>query len=302
MKIVISGGTGLVGKRLQTLFKKQQAEIIILTTSNDQKDEDGIRYIEWMKDGMPPTEPLENADAFINLAGVSLNAGRWTDEQKEAIRSSRRETTTEIIRILEALHIKPKVYINASAVGIYEPSLDKIYKESTETGEFDFLSSVVVEWEEIATRAENLGIRTCLMRFGVILEKDNGALPTMVLPYQLFVGGTIGSGEQWVSWIHAEDVARAILFAIENKNLSGPINTVSPNAKRMKQFGKTIGEVLHRPHYFPIPSIVLKTALGEKSILVLEGQYVIPEKLLSAGFEFKYPSLKNAILDLYNNN
>ena len=299
MKIVISGGTGLVGKRLQSLFLKQQAELIILTTGESKVDERGIKYVKYM-DGEKPEHLLEGADAFINLAGVSLNAGRWTEEQKEKILQSRIDTTKEIVRILGALKEKPPVYINASAVGIYEPSETAIYTEETETQVTDFLSEVVTKWESEAGRANELGIRTCFMRFGVILEYDDGALKTMMLPYQLFVGGTIGSGKQWVSWVHAEDVARAIEHAIKCDLLNGPVNTVSPNAKRMREFGKTIGRTFNRPHYLPVPSFALKAALGEKSILVLEGQFVVPEKLLASNFEFKFASLENALLDLYN--
>ena len=299
MKIVIAGGTGLVGKRLQTLFSNESAEIIILTTSDHHSNEDGIRYVKWMN-GEQPEHAIKYADAFINLAGVSLNAGRWTKAQKEKILSSRIETTQEIIRIMSALEKKPQVYIQASAVGIYEPSTTAIYTEQSVTEATDFLSDVVVKWEAAANEATKQGIRTCFMRFGVILEKQNGALPLMILPYLLFAGGTIGSGNQWVSWVHAEDAARAIHHAITCNELNGPINTVSPNAKRMRDFGKLIGKTFNRPHYIPVPGLALKTLLGEKSILILKGQYVVPEKLLQTNFEFKFSSLENALLDLYN--
>ena len=297
MKIVIAGGTGLVGKRLQTLLKKQQAEIIILTTSGENKIEDGVRYVKWM-DGSVPAG-LEDATAFINLAGVSLNAGRWTTGQKSNILSSRLSSTNEMIRIMKSLKIKPRIFINASAVGIYEPSETKIYTENYIPNVTDFLSDVVYKWEQAASLANELGIRTCYMRFGVILEKNAGAFPLMLLPYQLFVGGTIGSGKQWVSWIHAEDAARAILYAIEQQLLSGPINTVAPNPLRMYDFGKIIGEVFKRPHYLPVPSTLLKIALGEKSMLILKGQYVVPEELNKVGFTFKFPTLQEALHDLH---
>ena len=298
MKIVIAGGTGLVGKRLQTLLKQKQAEIIILTSSGDNKVEDGVRYVKWM-DGTIP-DGLEEATAFINLAGVSLNAGRWTHKQKEKILSSRINSTNEIIRIMQSLKNKPSVFINASAVGIYKPSDKDVYTEEHEVNVTDFLSNVVSKWEHASAQANNLDIRTCYMRFGVILEKKAGALPLMLLPYQLFVGGTIGSGNQWVSWIHAEDAARAILYAIDQELLSGPINTVSPNPLRMRDFGKCIAEVYNRPHFFPVPSALLKLVLGEKSMLILEGQYVVPEKLHEFGFTFQFPTLQDALRDLHN--
>lgn len=299
MRIVIAGGTGLLGKRLQKLFTLMQAEVLVLTTSGEDRFENGVHYVKWMH-GERPEHKLENADAFINLAGVSLNDGRWTEKKKAALLSSRINSTQEIIRIMSTLNHKPAVFINASAVGIYSPSTTAVYTEESLTEESDFLSEVVHAWEQEAAKAEIFGIRTCFMRFGVLLERDAGALPMMVLPYQLFFGGTIGSGKQWVPWIHAEDAARAIAFTIETPHLRGAINVVSPNTIQMKQFGKIIGQALHRPHFFPVPSPLLKGLLGEKSILILEGQHVVPAKLIESGFTYKFPSLKNAILDLYN--
>lgn len=296
MKIVIAGGTGLVGKRLQKLFKKQNAEIVILTSSGASRIEDGIRYEKWLN-GFEPHN-LENATAFINLAGVSLNDARWTPKQKTLILDSRLQATTELIRIMRSLENKPKVFINASAVGIYQPSDINVYNEQ-DAQPFDFLSDVVYRWEEAASAASELGVRTCYMRFGVILEQGAGALPLMSLPYQLFIGGKIGSGKQWVSWIHAEDAARAIEFTMNEQSISGPINVVAPNPLRMNDFGKTLAEVMHRPHFIPVPSFALKLALGEKSTLILEGQHVVPEKLVNAGFQFSYPTLKEALKNLY---
>jgi len=210
------------------------------------------------------------------------------------------ETTDEVLRIIESLQTKPQVLINASAVGIYPTSTSAIYTEQSNEFANDFLGKVVAHWEQKANRATELGVRVCFARLGVVLDKEAGALPLVVLPYQLFVGGTIGSGEQWLSWIHIDDVCGAILHALEHTELSGPINFTSPNAKRMKQFGKIVGRALNRPHWLPVPSLALKLALGEKSQLVLEGQYVVPEKLLQSGYQFKFSSLEDAIIDLYN--
>jgi len=298
IKVAIAGGTGMVGRRLSKLLLEQGHEVIVLTRGK-QNTENNIQYVQWLNDGATPEHHVENTDAFVNLAGVSLNEGRWTDEQKQKILSSRLESTGEIIRIIKNVKHKPKVLINASAVGIYPVSETAVYTETATKTATDFLGNVVAQWEEKAMQAQQLGIRTCLTRFGVILEKGEGALPMMVLPYKLGVGGTIGSGRQWLSWIHVEDVARAILFAIENDKLSGPINFTSPNVKRMKQFGHSISKAIKRPHWFPVPSIALKLALGEKSMLVLEGQHVVPEKLLNANFEFKFVSVEDAIRDLY---
>lgn len=298
MKIAITGGTGLVGKQLTELLQFYEHDIIILTRG-DSKVENGIRYIQWLNEANPETE-LEGIDAFINLAGVSLNDGRWTNERKKAIFESRMDATEEVVRIISTLEKKPRVLINASAVGIYPTSTTTIYTEKSTEVARDFLGTTVVNWEERAREAEEFGVRVCLTRFGVILGQE-GALPLMMLPYQLGVGGTVGSGEQWLSWIHVEDVARAIVFALEKETLSGPINCTSPNTKRMRHFGKVIGQALNRPHWLPVPSLMMKLAMGERSQLVLEGQYVVPEKLLQAGFEFKFVSLEEAITDLHNN-
>ena len=298
MKVAIAGGTGLVGKKLCHALKARGDEVIVLTRG-ESKFEENIQYVNWLGDEKPELA-LGGIDAFVNLAGVSINDGRWTEERKEAIYLSRMNTTDEVLRILESLHTKPQVLINASAIGIYPTSIPTVYTEQSNEYATDFLGKVVADWEQKASRARELGVRVCLARLGVVLEKEAGALPLIVLPYQLFVGGTVGSGEQWISWIHIDDVCGAIIHAIEHTELSGPINFTSPNAKRMKQFGKIVGRTLNRPHWLPVPSFALKLALGEKSQLVLEGQYVVPEKLLQSGYQFKFPSVEDAIIDLYN--
>lgn len=298
MKIAIAGGTGLVGKQLTKLLQFYEHEVIILTRS-DSKIEGGVRYVKWLSNEKPEAA-LEGIDAFVNLAGVSLNDGRWTDARKKMIFESRMEATEEVIRIISVLEKKPNVLVNASAVGIYPTSTSAIYTENSTEVARDFLGTTVINWEEHAKEAQQFGVRVCLARFGVILGQE-GALPLMMLPYKLGVGGTVGSGEQWLSWIHIEDVVRAILFAIENNTLADSINVTSPNAKRMKHFGKIIGQALHRPHWLPVPPRLMKLAMGERSVLVLEGQYVVPEKLLQAGFKFKFVSLEDAITNLHNN-
>lgn len=299
LKIAITGGTGLVGQALGKALLARGDEVIILTRSTAQ-EKDGIRYVKWLGHATPEYE-LEGIDTFVNLAGVSLNSGRWTTSRKEAIYNSRMEATEEVIRIIGALQQKPATLINASAVGIYPASLSTIYTEDSTEEATDFLGQTVKDWEATANQALAYGIRVVCTRFGVILDYKQGALPLMVLPYQLFVGGKIGSGEQWVPWVHIQDVVGAILHAIDCEQMEGPLNIVSPNAKRMKQFGKIIGHVLNRPHYLPVPSIALKLALGEQSQLILEGQFVEPKKLLSSGYHFKFASLEDAITDLYNN-
>ncbi|MFJ7953805.1 TIGR01777 family oxidoreductase [Lysinibacillus sp. NPDC096418] len=297
MKIVIAGGTGFVGKMLTKYLQTDGHEIAILTRSTS-KHENGINYVQWLQDGSRPETELGEVDAFVNLAGVSLNDGRWTKKQKKAIYTSRMEATLEIVRIIERLQKKPKVLVNASAVGIYPTSTINTYTENCTDFATDFLGWTVHDWERHAKRAENLGVRVALARFGVILGSESGALPSMLLPYKMYVGGTVGSGEQWLSWIHVNDAARALYFAIMNESINGAFNVTAPNPKRMKEFGQTIAGVMKRPHWMPIPSLAMQLALGEQSMLVLEGQYVLPQVLENLNFEFHFPQLKEALEDL----
>lgn len=298
MKIVIAGGSGFVGQKLTDTLLSEGHEIIILSRK-DSKIDGNLKYVKWLQKDTFPENEIISADAFVNLAGVSINEGRWTAEHREQIYVSRMEATDELLRIISALQTKPVVLVNASAIGIYPASEDNVYTEESLDYADDFLGQTVTDWETKAASAETEGIRVVCMRFGVILGKSAGALPLMVLPYKLFAGGTVGSGNQWVSWVHIDDVAYAIAFTLSNQQVCGPVNVTSPFPKRMKYFGKTIGSVLHRPHWIPVPSFAMKIVLGKKSALVLEGQHVLPEKLLSYGFNFHFPTLESALNDLY---
>lgn len=298
MKIAIAGGTGLVGSKLVELCKFRDDEVFVLTRG-EEGEHDGVTYVKWMTEGANPAAILEGIDAFVNLAGVSLNGGSWTEDFKKQIYDSRMKATNEAFTILQSLSNRPAVYVNASAVGIYPNSETEIYTEKSNKVATDFLGVTVKDWEQRAKVFGELGMRTAYMRFGVILDREKGALPNIVKPYQFYVGGTIGSGEQWLSWVHVEDVARAILYVIDNESIEGPVNVTSPNVKRMKQFGKVVGDVLGKPHWLKVPRFALKAALGEQSQLVIEGQYVLPEKLLAHGFKFKYASLDDALRNLY---
>lgn len=297
MKIVIAGGSGLVGQRLTELLLQAGHEIIILSRSA-KVSSGNVSYVQWLQDDAFPEQEIEQADAFVNLAGVSINDGRWTDKHQEAIYESRMTATDELLRIIHTLSKKPTVLINASAVGIYPASEDKIYTEQSTDVAKDFLANTVFNWEQKALSVESDGVRAVYMRFGVVLSSQGGALPPMVFPYKLFAGGTVGSGKQWLSWVHIDDVARAILFAIENDRLRGPVNVTSPFPLRMKYVGQSIGSVINRPHWFPVPSFVMKLALGKKSMLVLKGQHVSPQVLLDNNFIFSFPTLQLALEDL----
>jgi len=224
----------------------------------------------------------------------------YTFKLEEGVKfhDGRMEATDELIRIISKLDSKPSVFINASAIGIYPASETAIYTEKSPEVATDSLGRTVTDWEKKAASLNALGIRTAFTRFGLVLGKNEGALPLMVLPYKMYVGGPVGSGKQWVSWVHVKDVAKAILHVINNTRFEGAVNVTAPFPLRMDDFGKIIGATIHRPHWFPAPSPIMKIALGKKSSLVLEGQFVTPEKLLADGFEFDYPILTLALDNL----
>lgn len=296
LRIAIAGGTGFIGRNIARFYEYKGHEVLILTRKRLKNQ--NYKYVTWLNDDYSFIEQLEDLDVLINLAGVSINQGRWTKKHQKKIYESRMFVTEELIKIIQQLEKKPKVFINASAIGIYPTSLTKIYTEQSRDVADDFLAKTVVDWEEKAKQVERIGIRTVFCRFGVVLGKNQGALPLMVLPYKLFVGGTIGSGEQWISWIHIDDVVKAIAFIVDQEHISGPVNITAPTPVTMKEFGQTIGKVLKRPHWFPVPASLLNIALGKKSKLVVEGQYVLPNVLMKEGLQFKYPTLKQALENL----
>jgi uncharacterized protein (TIGR01777 family) len=302
LKITIAGGTGFVGKALMNHLLAYNHEVIILTRNvKNTNGNNRIRYVQWLSENSSPLQALEGTDIFINLAGESINSGRWTEQRKEKILSSRLESVNALLDIISKLNIKPRALINASAIGIYGTSFENTFTEK-ETHGFgnDFLSKTVQQWENEASKASQLGIRTVFCRFGIILDKHNGALPKIAFPYQSFIGGPIGNGRQWMSWIHIEDVVNGILFIIENEQMDGPINFSAPNPVTMSEFGKSLSSVLHRPHWLPVPSIALRLLLGEMSTLVVDGQKVLPEKLLENGYPFKYSNLNLALKNIFS--
>lgn len=299
MKVVIAGGTGFVGRALSNLLLQEGHDVIVLTRNKNKHTDKRITYVKWLKEPEIEYEELHDVDAIINLAGESIN-NRWTEKMKERILTSRLTASKNIHRLIKKLPHKPSVYIQASAIGFYGTSETETFTENHEKAGTDFLAQVVSKWEETGKCIEEEGIRTVYMRFGVILDRNEGALPRIVLPYQLFAGGTIGNGKQWLSWIHIEDVCELILFAIEQKNMSGKVNVTAPNPVQMKTLGKTVSQVLKRPHWLPVPAFALKTMLGEMSMLVLEGQRVLPDKALQHGFEFRYSHIQAALEQLYS--
>ena len=302
MKIAIAGGTGFVGTAITNILAADHHDIFILTRNPSKYKASGsVKYVQWLSDGAAPEKDLAGLDVFINLSGESLNSGRWTNDRKRRIVESRVETAKEMNRILKALGTKIDTVINASAVGIYGTSEEETFTEESQGTEDDFLSRTVQIWEKEALKSRAFSKRTVLTRFGVILGKEEGALPPMVLPYKLFGGGTIGSGRQWLSWIHIEDAARALAFCLTNESICGPVNFTAPHPMRMNDFGREIGKTLHRPHWFPVPGFLIKAVLGEMSVLILKGQKVLPASLLEHGFTFTYTHAGDALSNLLAN-
>ncbi|MBM7605079.1 uncharacterized protein (TIGR01777 family) [Metabacillus crassostreae] len=293
MKIAITGGTGFVGKHLTNYYLNNGHDVYILTRNEKTSSQKNLQYVQWLSNEANPASSLEGIDVMINLAGKSIN-DRWSEDAKKAIVESRVKATREVYSIISKLEKKPSVFINASAIGVYGTSRNKTFTEdSTERGT-DFLAETVKVWEKEASKVEELNVRTVFTRFGIILGEE-GALPKMLLPYKLFAGGKLGSGEQWVSWISIDDLVKLIDYVIQNEKITGPVNATAPNPVKMNEFGKTIGNILNRPHWLPAPEFALKTILGEMSILILEGQKVLPKKLEKHHFTFTYPYVDEAL-------
>ncbi|GIP44529.1 epimerase family protein YfhF [Paenibacillus sp. J45TS6] len=297
MKLAICGGTGFIGSHLSEYWIKQGHEITIITRKARANQPDGMKLVTWDELSSNP-HLLESLDAVVNLSGESLNQ-RWTKDTKSKIKQSRLDSVHRLGDILDQLTNKPQAVIQSSAVGIYGTSRKNTFNEYSEVESIDFLSDVCVQWEDAARQRFN-NTRLVLVRTGVVLG-SKGAYPLMQLPYKFGVGGPIGDGEQWVSWIHINDMVKLIDYAVRNPDMSGPVNATSPYPVTNRDFGKTIGKVLHRPHWFPAPSFMLKALLGEMSILVLEGQKAVPDKAQECGFQFDYPRLDEAIRQLTNN-
>ena len=297
MKILVTGSTGLVGTALaealardgHTVCRLMRSQSVVAAGTKKGFD------VAWN----PTTGELGGAavgaDAVVNLAGASIAGGRWTTERKALLRTSRIETTRALVNALAKMNARPRVLVSASAIGIYGDRGDEVLTEESKTGT-DFLATLAQEWEGEALKAEALGIRVVLARFGIILARHGGALGKMLLPFKLCAGGRLGSGQQWMSWVTLEDVVGILRFAMEGAPVTGAINVVAPQPVRNAEFTKVLAKALHRPALFPAPAFALRLALGEMAdALLLSGQRVAPERLQQLGYSFLHVELSKAL-------
>jgi uncharacterized protein len=295
VKITISGASGLIGRRVLKILAADGHTLQVLSRHAGTNMPGGVRVWPWdPAKTEPPSEALADADAIIHLAGEPV-AQRWTPEVKQRIRESRVTGTSNLVRALAKLPQAPRTLVSASAMGYYGSRGDEILTESSAPGS-DFLAEVCVAWEKAAEEAQKLGVRVVRLRTGIVLDARGGALAKMLPPFKMGVGGKVGSGRQWMSWIHAEDLAGMIRFAL-NQQVSGPINGVSPNPVTNADFTRALGAVLKRPAIVPVPALALKLAFGEMSEVLLGSQRVLPKAAEASGYRFQFTDVGTALAD-----
>lgn len=301
MRVVITGAAGFIGEALCSRLAGRY-EIVALSRNPAKAHQTlgaSARVVHW--DGKARGEwerEIDGAFAIVNLAGDNVGSARWTKAKKARILDSRIDSANALVEAVGRVDKKPRVFIQASAIGYYGPRADDRLDETSDPGS-GFLSSVCQQAENAARHVEQAGIRYVAIRTGVVLGLTGGALPRMIRPYRLFLGGHPGPGSQWFSWISLEDETAAIEFLIKNENLTGPFNLTAPNPVTAKQFAKTLGRTLNRPAWLPIPACALKLILGQMAKeLILTGQRVLPNRLTEAGFEFKHKDLQRALTAL----
>ena len=292
MRVLVTGGTGFIGSALVAALRRRGDEVTVV--SRGAPGAAGEAAVAWDDLGAA----VEQADAVIHLAGEPVADRRWTPERLERIRSSRVDLTDRLARAVAGAAHKPRVLVSASAVGIYGMLLDeRVLDESSPAGD-DVLARICVAWEAAADPARAAGVRVVHPRIGIVLGRGGGALAKMAAPYRYWVGGPVGSGKQWVSWIHLRDVVRALLFLVDRESLDGPVNVVGPDPTTMKDLGTAIGRALSRPSAVRVPAFALRALLGhELAQVLLTGQRSVPRKLLDAGFAFDFPRLDQALAE-----
>ncbi|GIK20730.1 MAG: TIGR01777 family oxidoreductase [Ignavibacterium sp.] len=300
-KIIITGATGLIGQQLTIKLTDMDYKITIFTRNPDnaQKKLPNVhKVVKWEYDYVDEwLHELESVDAVIHLAGANLSTKRWNKEYKKLLYDSRIISTKKLIEAIKTVERKPKVFITASAIGYYGNRSDEILTEESEAGK-DFLANLCNDWEKEAKNVEQFGVRSVQIRTGLALSRNEGALKQMLPAFKYFIGGPLGNGKQWYSWLHIEDIVNIYVKALESEILSGPINAVSPNPVTMKKFAKILGDVLHRPSFFSVPKIILLLVIGQVAEVVTSSQRVVPEKLLNSSFKFKFEKLEDALRDI----
>lgn len=304
MKIAITGATGFVGSRLVEKLHKAGEEILVLTQNEDRAKRvfpvtafPNLEIIKYQgKEGGKWQEKIAGCDGVVNLAGQPIAEKRWTAAEKQEILASRQLGTRKIVEAITQANPKPTVLINASAIGYYGTSETETFDESSPAGK-DFLAEVCEKWEAEAKKVQGVGVRLVILRLGIVLG-DGGALAKMMTPFKLYAGGPLGNGRQWFSWIHREDVVNLIVTSLKNPEQIGVLNATAPNPVRMNELCQTLGEVMERPSWLPVPGLALEMLLGEGAKVVLEGQQVLPKRTQSMGFKYEYPSLKPALEEI----
>ena len=297
-KIVISGGTGMIGMRLTRLLVESGYEVIVLTRNPEKyKSKPGISYAALnLSDAGLTAKIIDGVQSIINLAGAGIGDKRWSPEYKEIILNSRIDVTAHLVSAMSLAENPPESFISASAVGIYGDRANEKLNEKSHVGD-SFLSKVSIYWEHEADKCRS-DVRLVKSRLGVVLAREGGALPKMLTPFKFFVGGAIGTGKQWMSWIHITDVCRLFLWCIENQDVKGVVNFVAPNPVTMNDFAKELGRSVRRPSIFKVPEFVIKLILGESAEMVLSSQRIYPTAAGHLGFDFQFPNLNEALDNL----
>jgi uncharacterized protein len=301
MKVAVTGATGFVGSRLVDRLQSEGHQILVLTRNAANATRlfptaafpnvEIVAYSplasgEWQRS-------ISGCDAVVNLAGAPIAESRWTAERKQEISDSRKMGTRKIVEAIAQANPKPSVLINSSAIGYYGTSETATFEESAKPGS-DFLAQVCQDWENEAERVKALGVRLVILRTGIVLGMG-GAIAKMLLPFKLFAGGPIGSGKQWFSWIHRDDLVNLILQALTQTDMAGTYNATAPNPVRMSELCQALGQVMNRPSWLPVPDFALEALLGDGAIVVLQGQQVLPKRTETTGFKFTYPTVKPAL-------
>lgn len=300
MRVIITGGTGLIGSALAKSLLADGHEVIVLSRDPaGAKLDNGIKVENWNgRTGDNWSNLITSDTAIVNLAGAGIGDKRWSDERKKLILESRVNAGAAVVDAIQKAAEKPRVVIQSSAVGYYGTPGDQVLTEDSPAGE-DFLADVCKQWEDSTQAVESMGVRRVVIRSGVVLSMDGGAFPRMLLPFKLMVGGPIGNGSHWFPWIHIDDEVKAIRFLIENDGAKGVFNVMAPNPLTNGDFTHEVGKVMQKPAVIPVPKLALQMMFGEMAIILIEGQRAVPKRLQEHSFEFVYPTVEPALKNLF---